>query len=137
MREYKAVAMPHADREAKRTMSSPSRVLVVDDNADLCETMRLILEHEGYEVRCANEGRRAIALLREWHADVLITDLFMPDYDGFEMIATMRTEHPETRVIVMSGQPFSKVDYLGTAKLAGADEVLRKPVHPDDLLAVL
>jgi CheY-like chemotaxis protein len=118
-------------------MSSPTRILVVDDNQDLCETMRLLLEREGYEVRCASDGVTAMAMLHEWEADILITDLFMPDYDGFEVIAAMRQEHPATRVIVMSGEPFSKVDYLDTAKLAGAHEVLRKPVHPEDLFAVL
>jgi CheY-like chemotaxis protein len=137
MAAYKAVAMPHFAHPADRTIARPKRILVVDDSPDLCEMMRLILEREGYEVRCAFDGKAALSMLRHWDADVLITDLFMPDYDGFELIAAIREAHMATRVIVMSGQPFSKVDYLGTAKLAGADEVLRKPVRPADLLQLL
>jgi CheY-like chemotaxis protein len=129
--------MPLNARAANWTMDRPIRVMVVDDNADLCETVRLILEHEGYEVRCAHGGRDALALLRHWDADILVTDLFMPDYDGFEVIAAMRREHPGTRVIVMSGHPLGGVDYLSTAMLAGADDILRKPVRPAELLQLL
>ena len=75
---------------------------------------------------------------RQKPADVLITDIFMPDSDGFELIATVRREYPETKIVVMSGGGQKlKRDYLSSAELIGVDATLQKPFEINDLLEVL
>ena len=87
----------------KNTSSRVTRVLVVDDNADMRLTMKLLLEHEGYEVELGANGREALEVQRARPSQVLITDLFMPDADGFETIERFRKEFPQIRIIAMSG----------------------------------
>jgi CheY-like chemotaxis protein len=114
------------------------RILVVDDDADMRLTLRMALELAGYTVEDAANGREAIECQRRQPADVLITDIFMPDADGFEAIDIFRREFPQTRIIVVSGgAQFTKRDYLPDAELIGADATLQKPFEIDALLAKL
>ncbi len=114
------------------------RILVVDDDADMRLTLRMALELAGYAVEDAANGREAIERQRRQPADVLITDIFMPDADGFEAIDVFRREFPQTRIIVVSGgAQFTKRDYLPDAELIGADATLQKPFEIDTLLAKL
>ena len=115
-----------------------ANILVVDDNPDLGLTLKVALELEGFTAEVASTGSEAIALQRQKPADVLITDIFMPDSDGFELIATVRREYPETRIVVMSGGGQKlKRDYLSSAELIGVDATLQKPFEIDELLKVL
>ena len=114
------------------------RVLVVDDDADMRLTLKLALEIAGYTVDVAANGREAVARQRQSPADVLITDIFMPDADGFEAIDAFRKQFPATRIIVVSGgAQFTKRDYLPDAELIGADATLQKPFDVDVLLKTL
>jgi CheY-like chemotaxis protein len=114
------------------------RLLVVDDNEDMRQSMKRLLEHFGYEVRVANEGRHALELQRQAESDVLITDIFMPDTDGLETINQFREAFPGMKIIAMSGGGASlEADYLSTAKVVGADAVLRKPFSKESLLQAL
>ena len=114
------------------------RILVVDDDADMRLTLKLSLELAGYAVDVAANAREALAQQRERPADVLITDIFMPDADGFEAIDSFRREFPGTRIVVVSGgAQFSKRDYLPDAALIGVDATLQKPFEIDALLPTL
>jgi CheY-like chemotaxis protein len=114
------------------------RILVVDDDADMRLTLKLSLELAGYAVDVAGNAREALAQQREQPADVLITDIFMPDADGFEAIDAFRREYPDTRIVVVSGgAQFTKRDYLPDAELIGVDATLQKPFDVDTLLALL
>jgi CheY-like chemotaxis protein len=114
------------------------RLLVVDDDADMRLTLKLSLELAGYTVEVAANGREAIEVQRSRPADVLITDIFMPDADGFEAIDAFRGEFPGTRIIVVSGgAQFSKRDYLPDAALIGVDATLQKPFEIETLLEKL
>lgn len=114
------------------------KVLVVDDNRDLRDILKLSLEAEGYAVSDAANAAVALSLARQSKPDILLTDLFMPDSDGFEAIDAFRKEFPGTKIVVMSGESrLAKGDYLSTAKLIGADATLRKPFETDELLRVL
>ena len=118
--------------------ASNQRLLVVDDDADMRLTLKLSLELAGYTVDVAANGREALEVQRMRPAQVLITDIFMPDADGFEAIDLFRREFPRTRIIVVSGgAQFTKRDYLPDAELAGADATLQKPFDVDRLLALL
>jgi CheY-like chemotaxis protein len=114
------------------------RILVADDDADMRLTLKLALEIAGYAVDVAANAREALAVQRAQPAQVLITDIFMPDADGFEAIDAFRKEFPQTRIVVVSGgAQFTKRDYLPDAELIGVDATLQKPFDVDQLLAVL
>jgi CheY-like chemotaxis protein len=114
------------------------RVLVVDDDADMRLTLKLALELAGYGVDVAANGREALERQKTSPAEVLITDIFMPDADGFEAIDAFRKHFPKTKIVVVSGgAQFSKRDYLPDAALIGADATLQKPFEIDTLLQTL
>jgi CheY-like chemotaxis protein len=114
------------------------RLLVVDDDADMRLTLKLALELAGYAVDVAGNGREALEVQRRQPADVLITDIFMPDADGFEAIDAFRKEFPTTKIVVVSGgAQFSKRDYLPDAELIGVEGTLQKPFDVDALLGLL
>jgi CheY-like chemotaxis protein len=114
------------------------RLLVVDDDADMRLTLKLALELAGYSVAVAANGREAVQIQRREPADVLITDIFMPDADGFEAIDAFRHEFPHTKIVVVSGgAQFTKRDYLPDAALIGVDATLQKPFEIETLLKTL
>lgn len=117
----------------------PVRVLFVDDDSDFRRSMKVLLEREGYEVELAPSGVQAIELQRARPFDVMVTDVFMPDMDGFETMVQMRRESPSLKIIAMSsGGVLGKPDhYLSTAGVVGADAALRKPFQVEALLAAL
>jgi two-component system, chemotaxis family, chemotaxis protein CheY len=108
------------------------RVLVIEDNADLRDVVRLALEHAGHQVLTAKQGLEGLAYLSGHPVDLVVTDLFMPEMDGIEVIAALRRRFPGVRIVAMSGRP--GVDYLAVAKELGAARILRKPFVMDDLL---
>jgi CheY-like chemotaxis protein len=115
-----------------------TRILIVDDDADMRLTLKLALELAGYQVAEAANGRDALERQRAAPADVVITDIFMPESDGFEAIDGLRRQFPATKVIVMSGgAQLTRRDYLPDAELAGADATLQKPFDIDELLKTL
>ncbi|HZE61736.1 MAG TPA: response regulator [Burkholderiales bacterium] len=111
------------------------RVLVIEDNADLNDYLRLALESEGYQVLAARNGKEALETLDGQEIDVVVTDLFMPEMDGIETIAALKRRLPGVRVVAMSGRP--GVDYLKVARELGVAHTLRKPFEMDELLKAL
>ncbi|HEX5613239.1 MAG TPA: response regulator [Burkholderiales bacterium] len=108
------------------------RILIVDDDADVCLSLKLALEIEGFDVQTARHGREALANASP--VDLLITDLFMPEADGFETIEGFRKLHPATRIIVVSGGAKQvKADYMLVARVLGVDATFQKPVSPSVL----
>lgn len=118
--------------------TQPRSVLIADDNAELRKAMKIALETAGYRVRVAANGRDALVLQREDPAEILVTDIFMPESDGFEAITGFRNEFPGTKIIAISGDA-SKVkrEYLPVAALIGVDATLRKPFDRSALLQAL
>ncbi len=115
-----------------------SNVLIVDDEPDVRLSLQLALELAGYSVRIAANGVEALAQQRDSAADILITDIFMPESDGIETIASFRKEFPRTHIVVVSGASRRpKSDYLFAARMVGADITLKKPLDIDHLLVQL
>jgi DNA-binding NtrC family response regulator len=79
-------------------------VLIVDDEQRLRELGRLILESQGYEVLCAEDGFEALATLKQSLPDMIISDLQMPNMNGFEFLSVVRKRFPLIPVIVISGE---------------------------------
>lgn len=116
----------------------PTTVLIAEDSAELRRSLQLGLEAEGYEVRVAANGAEAMALQEDAPADVLITDLFMPEADGFEAIDGFRKKFPNTRIVAMSGNAQRvKREFLPVAELLGVDATLKKPFSLNALLKTL
>jgi DNA-binding response OmpR family regulator len=81
-------------------------------------------------------GAEGIRLFRDSPADVVVTDLYMADGDGFEVMTTVRRHVPVPKIIAISGQSGTK-DMLHAAKLLGADVILPKPLQMNELLAAV
>jgi CheY-like chemotaxis protein len=119
-------------------MRNVKRVLIADDDRGLRSALKLALEANGYDVRVAANGADALALQRGTPADVLITDIFMPEADGFEAIDGFRKAFPATQIIAMSGDARrAKREYLSAATLIGVDATLKKPFQVGTLLQAL
>src|ERR1044071_9551223 len=121
------------------TKSSDLRkILIADDDGGLRNALKLALEANGYGVQLAANGGEALSIQRKDPADVLITDIFMPDSDGCEDIDGFRKAFPGARIVVMSGDAKkAKGEYLSAAALMGADAVLKKPFQIETLLQTL
>lgn len=115
-----------------------TRILVIEDNADFQELLKLALEAEGYRVSTAPNGQAGLEILAREPADVVITDIFMPGKEGIETIAELRKQAPQVRIIAMSGRP-SNTDFdpLSIAAELGASATLKKPFELDELLAAV
>jgi two-component system response regulator HydG len=115
-----------------------ARILVVDDNATLAGAVRRVLERSGHEVRVAATGLEGARQFREQAADLVLLDIHMPEMDGIQVLAQLRTIAPTLPVIVMSGSAQTKgLDLLGDAMLLGAVATLAKPFSIDELLGVV
>jgi CheY-like chemotaxis protein len=121
---------------ASSNLQTAARIVVADDNADICAFINVALEGAGYEVEAASEGAQALSLMRSRAADLLITDLFMPGQQGFENITRCKAEFPKTRIMVISAGriPGMQHDFLATANHLGVAATLRKPFDADTLV---
>jgi CheY-like chemotaxis protein len=118
--------------------SEPTRVLVVDDNPDMRDSTRILLEKLGYHVETAADGAAALRSQRSRGVDVVLTDIFMAGIEGMETIASFKREWPQLRIVAMSGGGSrSKKDYLEAAIQVGADATLQKPFTLQALVAAL
>ncbi len=109
-------------------------ILIIDDSADTLEFLSMGLQDKGHHVFMAEDGDAGLRIQRATPAELLITDIFMPNKDGMETIAAFRREFPEVRIIAVSGSDtFSRTDYLKAASQIGAHASLRKPYELEDM----
>jgi DNA-binding NtrC family response regulator len=105
-----------------------ARILVIDDDEQIRGVLRKALEMEGHEVLEAGHGREALRLHRATPAELVITDIIMPEQDGLEVIMALRREAPDLKVIAMSGGGhLVQTEALDMAEPLGAFATLRKP----------
>lgn len=119
------------------TKSSPSlhRVLVVDDDADLVELLQYNLEKEGYEVRTATDGIKAVELAKTYVPELVLLDIMMPQQDGIETGRKMR-EMPELRQTYILYLTARSEEYSEVAAFdIGADDYITKPIKPRALMS--
>jgi CheY-like chemotaxis protein len=127
-------------REAKM-----QNILVIDDEPDVRDAVKRVLERAGYSVRTADSAVEALAELERVATDVIITDIIMPKVNGVQAIESIRKAFPSVRIIAISGggnfgistyQPtaITTTAYLVSAEAAGAHLVLTKPFESGDLI---
>lgn len=103
----------------------PKKVLIIDDDLALCESLKLILEPKDFIVASASNGAEGIRLCQEWQPDIVVLDLLMPGMDGWQVAARIRS-FSDVPIIVLSA--VSKPELVAKALDQGIDEYLIKPV---------
>ncbi|PSH04608.1 MAG: response regulator [Acidobacteria bacterium] len=113
------------------------RVLVVDDEHVIADTLAIILNQAGFDASAVYTGSDAVDVARSSKPDLIISDVIMPDMNGIEAAINIRGFLPACKILLFSGQA-ATADLLENARTRGHEfEILSKPVHPQDLLAKL
>ena len=111
------------------------RILVVDDDKSTRCLIAEPLRCAGHQVAVAADGINGMRLISKEQPDLVITDILMPDQDGFGLIMATRREWPAAKIIAISGGgAVGALDLLVTASRLGADDTLTKPIMPTELL---
>jgi CheY-like chemotaxis protein len=123
-------------------------ILIIDDEPDVRDAVKRVLDRAGYSVRTAATAMDALAELERVPADVVITDIIMPKINGVQVIESIRKAFPSVRIVAISGggnfgitayQPtaITTTAYLASAEKAGAHMVLTKPFEAVDLIQAI
>jgi len=110
--------------------SAPT-ILVIDDEERVREGCRKVLAREGYEVTIAESGEVGLKMIERRHYDIVLLDLMMPSLSGFDVLAHIKTLHPDTVIIVISG--YATVENSIEAMKRGAFDFIPKPFSPEQL----
>ncbi len=118
-------------------------ILIIDDDQELCVMMETLFTKAGYAARTASDGQKGIELFKKEGADLIITDIFMPEKEGIELIRELRRDYPEVKIIAISGggpetlHGIPVLDVFSMAERIGASRVFEKPVDTGKLLAAV
>ncbi len=110
-------------------------ILVIEDDSSIRSAINTLLSRKGYTVVEASHGREGLSILQDFGVDLVITDIFMPNMDGLEVIRSIRKTNKELKVIAISGGgQMHLTESLNWAKAFGADKTLMKPIKHTELL---
>jgi DNA-binding response OmpR family regulator len=110
------------------------RILLVDDDREIIESMRIALESEGYQVLLARDGNQGLALAEREDPDLVILDMMMPKRSGFLVLEKLRRTRPvPVRIIMVTANEGSR--HKAYAETLGVDDYIRKPFAMDRLLS--
>ena len=115
-------------------MYVPRKVLVIDDERSISDTLAKIFSANGYEARAAYTAEQAAQIVREWLPDLVIIDVVLPGMNGIEFASMLTEQYPRCRLLLLSGDTRTG-DLLADAATKGqAFDILAKPVHPTVIL---
>ena len=115
-----------------------AHILIIDDGALIRTILRQALEREGYKIADASNGKEGLRLHRQDMADLIITDILMPEKEGIETIMELKREFPDVKIIAISGGGMGAAeDYLHMANKLGAKFTFPKPVEIEKLLSAV
>ncbi len=112
-----------------------TQILIVDDEKNIRESLKGILQDEGFQVDSAKDGQSAIAMVQEKRPDLVLLDIWMPGLDGIETLKKMRELHPDLQIIMMSGH--ATIETAVTATKLGAYDFVEKPLSLEKLLVCI
>lgn len=119
---------------SESSSASGKRILLVDDDAEIIESLRLALEAKGYTVMVARDGNQGLAITEREDPDLVILDMMMPKRSGFLVLEKLRrTRETPPRIIMITANEGSR--HKAYAEMLGVDDYLRKPFPMDRLLA--
>jgi CheY-like chemotaxis protein len=127
-------------KSAKRKQSSRRprhRVLIVDDVPDVTEMIGLFLKHAGYEVATADSASAALRLANDGAFDVIISDIGMPEMNGYELAESLRSRADYQGIPIIAVTGYSEYDDRGRALQSGFNAHLTKPIDPSELLKLM
>jgi len=113
------------------------RILVVEDNGDIAESLKIILARDGHAVSVARDGAVALEMLPTFEPEVVFLDIGLPDMDGFELARRMRAQTKRADLLIVALSGYGEEAHRRLSKEAGCDEHLVKPIHPDILRSFL
>ena len=113
-------------------MSPTPKILIVDDDPRMCDSLKVLLSADNYEVQTGNSGQEAIELLNNNVFDIVLLDIVMPEIDGYQVLDHIGSRTPDTLVIVITG--FASIESSVEALRRGAYDYIRKPFEPEELL---
>ena len=108
------------------------RILVVDDEQDYCEVLKMILEGKGYAVETCNNGKEALDIMEKHYFDVVISDLNMPVMDGYELLKEIKSRDYDCEVLILTA--FGTIERAVETMKAGAYTYVTKGNDPEELL---
>ncbi|MBN8681060.1 MAG: response regulator transcription factor [Chitinophagales bacterium] len=108
------------------------RILLVEDEVGIRDTVKLNLELEGYEVVATGNGRKALEYIQHQHFDLLLLDVMLPDVDGFTITEQVRLTNTEVPILILTAKDMAQDKVTGLKK--GADDYLTKPYNLEELL---
>jgi DNA-binding response OmpR family regulator len=115
-----------------------ARILVIDDHEPLRDMLKQALEESGHTVKTAADGGEGLELFGAWPAQIVITDILMPDKEGIQTIMELRRAQTRVKIIAISGGgTLGPETYLNMARELGADRTLAKPFSLDELEKVI
>jgi DNA-binding NtrC family response regulator len=116
-------------------MKTDINILIVEDDAPVCSILEQVLKTEGYVIHCAESSPAAMEYIRLNHVDLVISDIRMPEMDGFELLHDIKKLYPQIAVILMIG--FGDAGSVHRALRLGADEYITKPFRNQELLLIV
>ena len=115
-----------------------AHILIIDDDKDFRQLLQEMLEREGYTVSSVVDGAEGIKLFKNKPADLVITDIIMPEKEGLETIMDLKRDYPDLKIFAISGGGRShQGNYLITAKHFGAMKTFMKPFNKNELLEAI
>ncbi|HYE34024.1 response regulator [Methylocaldum sp.] len=120
-----------------RGKDESKRILVVDDNTDAVESLALLLELEGHEVKTALDGPTALELASDFQPQAVLLDIGLPGMDGYEVARRLRETPEMSKALIIAITGYGQQEDRALTKAAGFDHHLVKPVDPEELGALL
>lgn len=126
-------AVPKAAKKMVGVGASGKRVLLVDDDTEIIDSMRTVLESRGYDVLTARDGNQGLVMAETENPDLVVLDMMMPKRSGFLVLERLRRSRPvPMRVIMITANEGSR--HKAYAEMLGVDDYIRKPFAMDRLL---
>jgi DNA-binding response OmpR family regulator len=122
-----------SEQVAQTETSGKKRILLVDDDYEIIESMKIVLESKGYEILIARDGNQGLAMAERENPDLVILDMMMPKRSGFLVLEKLRRSRPvPMKVVMITANEGSR--HKAYAEMLGVDDYIRKPFAMDRLM---